>query len=96
MSVSDIENELQEIYGFKLSTSAISIITNSVNQHVLDWQNRPLESVYCVVWMDGIIFKVKQADKVINKTIYLAVGLNREGYKELLGMWLGHNESPAF
>ena len=46
--------------------------------------------------MDGIIFKVKQADKVINKTIYLAVGLNREGYKELLGMWLGHNESPAF
>lgn len=96
MSVSDIEDELQEIYGFKLSTSAISIITNRVNQHVLDWQNRPLESVYCVVWMDGIIFKVRQAGKVINKTIYLAVGLNREGYKELLGMWLGENESAAF
>lgn len=96
MSVSDIEDELQEIYGFRLSTSAISIITDRVNQHVLDWQNRPLESVYCVVWMDGIVFKVRQQGKVINKTIYLAVGLNREGHKELLGMWLGHNESAAF
>ncbi len=96
MSVADIEDELQEIYGYKLSTSAISIITDKVNQRVLDWQNRPLEPVYCVVWMDGIVFKVRQSGKVINKTIYLAVGLNREGYKELLGMWLGHNESAAF
>ena len=96
MSVADIEDELQEIYGYKLSTSAISIITDKVNQRVLDWQNRPLEAVYCVVWMDGIVFKVRQSGKVINKTIYLAVGLNREGYKELLGMWLGQNESAAF
>ena len=96
MSVADIEDELQEIYGYKLSTSAISLITDKVNQRVLDWQNRPLEAVYCVVWMDGIVFKVRQSGKVVNKTIYLAVGLNREGYKELLGMWLGHNESAAF
>ena len=85
MSVADIEDELQEIYGYKLSTSAISLITDKVNQRVLDWQNRPLEPVYCVVWMDGIVFKVRQSGKVVNKTIYLAVGLNREGYKELLG-----------
>jgi transposase-like protein len=96
MSVSDIEQELHDIYGYRLSTSAISIITDKVNQQVLDWQNRPLESVYCIVWMDGIVFKVRQAGKVINKTIYLAVGLNREGYKEILGMWLGQNESAAF
>lgn len=96
MSVADIEDELNEIYGYKLSTSSISIITNKVNQRVLDWQHRPLDAVYCVVWMDGIVFKVRQAGKVINKTIYLAVGLNREGYKELLGMWLGQNESAAF
>ena len=96
MSVADIEDELQEIYGYKLSTSAISLITDKVNQRVLDWQNRPLEPVYCVVWMDGIVFKVRQSGKEVNKTIYLAVGLNREGYKELLGMWLGHNESAAF
>lgn len=96
MSVSDIEEELQEIYGYRLSTSAISIITDRVHQEALDWQNRPLDPVYCVVWMDGIVFKVRQSGKVINKTIYLAVGLNREGYKEVLGMWLGQNESAAF
>ncbi|MYY27260.1 transposase, partial [Elizabethkingia anophelis] len=76
MNVSDIEQELLEIYGYKLSTLAISIITDKVNQQVLDWQNRPLEAVYCIVWMDGIVFKVRQGGKVINKTIYLAVGLN--------------------
>ena len=96
MSVSDIEQELHEIYGYRLSTSAISIITDKVSQQVLDWQNRPLEPVYCIVWMDGIVFKVRQGGKVVNKTIYLAVGLNREGYKEILGMWLGQNESAAF
>ena len=96
MSVSDIEQELYELYGYKLSTSAISSITDKVNSQVLDWQNRPLESVYCIVWMDGIVFKVGQGGKVINKTIYLAVGLNREGRKEILGMWLGENESAAF
>lgn len=96
MSVSDIEQELQEIYGYRLSTSAISIITDKVNQQVLDWQNRPLEPVYCIVWMDGMVFKVRHAGKVVNKTIYLAVGLNTEGRKEILGMWLGENESAAF
>lgn len=96
LSVSDIEQELYELYGYKLSTSAISIITDKVNSQVWDWQNRPLESIYCIVWMDGIVFKVRQGGKVINKTIYLAVGLNREGHKEILGMWLGENESAAF
>jgi putative transposase len=96
LSVSDIRDELEEIYGYTLSTSSISIITDRVNQHVLDWQNKPLEAVYCVVWMDGIVFKVRHSGKVMNKTIYLAVGLNLEGRKELLGMWLGQNESAAF
>jgi transposase-like protein len=63
MRVSDIEDELQEIYGYKLSTSAISLITDKVNQRELDWQNRPLEAVYCVVWMDGIVFKVRSLEK---------------------------------
>lgn len=96
LSVSDIEQELYELYGYKLSTSSISIITDKVNQQVLDWQNRPLDPIYCIVWMDGIVFKVRQGGKVVNKTIYLAVGLNRDGYKEMLGMWLGQNESAAF
>lgn len=96
MSLSDIEEELHEIYGFKLSTSAISTITDKVNQDILDWQNRPLDSLYFIVWMDGIVFKVRDNGKVINKTVYLAVGLNKEGRKELLGIWLGKNESASF
>lgn len=96
LSVADIEEELFELYGYRLSTSAISVITNRVSQEITEWQNRLLDSVYCVVWMDGIVFKVRTNGKVINRTVYLAVGLNRNGYKELLGMWLGENESSAF
>lgn len=96
MSVSDIEDELTEIYGIKLSSSAISIITGKVTQAALEWQNRPLESQYLIVWMDGIVFKVREGGKVINKTVYLCVGLNRNGLKEVLGMWLGKSESASF
>ena len=74
MSVSDIEEEMREIYGIELSTSAISIITNKVNQAAQEWQNRPLDPVYLIVWMDGIIFKVRDNGKIINKTVYLSLG----------------------
>lgn len=96
MSVSDIEQQLKDIYSFDLSTSTISRITEAVAADSIAWQNRPLESVYLIVWMDGIVFKVRENSKVINKTIYLAIGLTREGKKEVLGMWLGKNESAAF
>jgi len=96
MSVSDIEDELRDIYQISLSTSAISIITNKVTQAAIEWQNRPLERLYMIVWMDGIVFKVRESGKVINKTVYLCVGLNNRGYKEVLGMWIGKTESSSF
>ncbi len=96
MSVSDIEDELRDIYKITLSTSSISIITNKVTQAASEWQNRPLERLYMVVWMDGIVFKVRESGKVINKTVYLCVGLNNRGYKEVLGMWIGKAESSSF
>lgn len=96
MSVSDIEEQIREVYNFELSTSTISRITEPVANDIIAWQNRPLEPVYLIVWMDGIVFKVRENSKVINKTVYLAVGLNREGKKEVLGMWLGKNESASF
>ncbi len=96
MSVSDIEDELRDIYEINLSTSAISIITNKVTQAALEWQNRPLDRLYMVVWMDGIVFKVRESGKIINKTVYLCVGLNDRGYKEVLGMWIGKGESSSF
>ena len=67
MSVSDIEEEMREIYEIELSTSAISIITNKVNQAAQEWQNRPLDPVYLIVWMDGIVFKVRDNGKIIKQ-----------------------------
>ena len=96
MSNSDIEEQIREVYNFEVSTSTISRITDSVSNDIVAWQNRPLEPVYLIVWMDGIVFKVRENSKVVNKTIYLAVGLNRDGKKEILGMWLGKNESASF
>jgi transposase-like protein len=96
MTVSDIEEQIREVYNFQVSTSTISRITDAIASDVIAWQNRSLEPVYLVVWMDGIVFKVRENSKVINKTIYLAVGLNRNGLKEVLGMWLGRNESASF
>lgn len=96
MSVSDIEEQVRDLYGFDVSTSTISRITEAISNEVIAWQNRPLKEQYLVVWMDGIVFKVREGSKVINKTIYLAIGLNKEGFKEVLGMWLGKNESASF
>ena len=96
MSNSDIEEQISEVYGFDVSTSTISRITDRISNDIVAWQNRPLESVYLIVWMDGIVFKVRENSKVVNKTIYVAVGLKRDGRKEVLGLWLGKNESSAF
>jgi putative transposase len=96
MSVRDIELQIRDIYGYNISDATISNITTKVQSHITEWQSRPLASVYFVVWMDGMVFKVRQNGKVINKTIYLAVGLNAEGHKDVLGMWLGESESASF
>ena len=96
MSNSDIEEQIREVYNFDVSTSTISRITDVITNDIVAWQNRPLEPVYLIVWMDGIVFKVRENSKVINKTIYIAVGLRRDGKKEVLGLWLGKNESAAF
>ena len=96
MSNLDIEEQLKEIYDFRLSPSVISKITDKVSLDIVTWQNRPLEPVYFIVWFDGIVFKVRENSRVINKTVYLAVGLRPDGKKEVLGLWLGKNESSAY
>lgn len=96
MSNADIEQQLYEVYDFNVSPSTISKVTDQVASDALAWQNRPLDPVYLVVWMDGIVFKVRDNSKVINKTVYLAVGLRRDGKKEVLGLWLGKTESASF
>jgi len=96
MSVSDIQEQISDIYEFDVSTSAISRITDKIAADIASWQNRPLDPVYLIVCMDGIVFKVRENSKVINKTVYIAVGLKQDGKKEVLGLWLGKNESAAF
>jgi len=96
MSVSDIQEHIKDVYKFDVSTTTISRITSRVAEDIIAWQNRPLETVYLIVWMDGIVFKVRENSKVVNKTVYIAVGLRTDGYKEVLGMWLGKNETSAY
>lgn len=96
MSNSDIEEQISELYDINVSTSTISRITDRITNDIVAWQNRPLERVYLIVWMDGIVFKVRENSRVINKTVYIAVGLRTNGKKEVLGLWLGKNESAAF
>ncbi len=96
MSVSDIQEHVKDIYKFDVSTTTISRITSRVAEDIIAWQNRPLEAVYLIVWMDGIVFKVRENSKVVNKTVYIAVGLRTDGLKEVLGMWLGKNETSAY
>lgn len=96
MSNSDIEEQIREVYDIEVSTSTISRITERITADIIAWQNRSLEPVYLIVWMDGIVFKVRENSKVINKTIYMAIGLRKDGHKEVLGLWLGKTESAAF
>ena len=96
MSNSDIEEQIRELYDFNISTSTISRKTERITADIIAWKNRPLEATYLIVWMDEIVFKVRENSKVVNKTIYIAVGLTTDGKKEDLGLWLGKNESSAF
>lgn len=96
MSNTDIEEQIREVYNSEVSTSTISRITDTVSSDIIAWQNMPLEAVYLIVWMDCIVFKVRENSKIINKTIYLPVGLNRDGKKEVLRVCLGKNESVSF
>ena len=96
MSVRDIEDQIKDLYGFELSSSTISRITDRIVDDIYAWQNRALEPMYPVVWMDGISYRVKEDGRVIEKTIYLAIGLRLDGIKEVLGLWIGKNESASF
>lgn len=96
MSTRDIEDHLRDIYGIDASPALISKITDKVLPTVMEWQSRPLENVYPIVFLDGIVYKVKKDAKVVNKCFYTVLGVNMEGHKEILGMWLTENESASF
>ena len=96
MTTREITTTFQELYGVEVSASLISKVTDSVMEEVVQWQSRPLDSVYPIVYLDCIVVKIRQDKQVINKAIYLALGVNVDGHKELLGMWLSENEGAKF
>ncbi len=96
MSTRDIVSAFQEMYGAEVSPTLVSKVTESVLERVLEWQSRPLDEVYPIVYLDCIVVKVRQDKRVINKSVYIALGLNIEGQKELLGLWLAETEGAKF
>ncbi|MFO1369295.1 MAG: IS256 family transposase [Marinagarivorans sp.] len=96
MSTRDIVAAFQEMYGAEVSAGLISKVTNAVLEQVVQWQNRPLEAVYPILYLDCIHIKIRHDKRVINKAMYLALGVNLQGQKELLGLWVSENEDAKF
>ena len=96
MTVRDIESHLEDIYGINASPGLISSITDKILPIAKEWQDRPLESIYAHVILDAVHYKVRQDNKIINKAAYVAIGTNLEGMKDVLGIWIGENESSKF
>ena len=95
LSTRDISAQLQELYGVELSPSVISDVTDSVLEEVKSWQSRPLEEVYPIVYLDALYLNIKVSGRVSKRAVYVALGINAEGDKELLGLWLGEAESEG-
>jgi putative transposase len=92
LSVRDIWGQLQEMYVVEVSPTLISNVTDEVIDVVKQWQNRPLNAVYPIVFLNCLVLKVRDNGRVINKSMYFALAVNMDGYKELLGMWISPNE----
>lgn len=96
MTTRDIEGALRELYGVEVSHALIAQVTDGVLDEVRTWQERPLDAVYPVVWLDGLVLKVKQGKQVLNKSAHVALAVNLRGEKEVLGLWLAENEGAKF
>ena len=96
MSQRDIEDTLREIYGSDISQGLISRITDKILPEVNEWQNRPLESIYPVVFFDGVVFNTRKDNRIIQKCVYSVLGITMSGMKEILGTWMSENESASF
>ena len=96
MTTRDIQSHLEEMYGVEVSPTLISQVTRAVQEEITLWQNRPLDEIYPIVYLDAIRIKVRQDGRVINKAVYLAIGVNLDGIKEVLGMWTAETEGAKF
>lgn len=96
MTTSDIESHIREIYGLSVSDSAISRITDKILPVVREWQSRPLEGIYPIVFLDAVHFHVRSEGQIVKKAVYIAIGIKLDGIRDVLGMWVGENESAKY
>ena len=96
MTTGDIEAHIQDIYGISVSDSTVSRITDKILPIAKEWQQRPLESIYAVVFLDAIHYHVRSEGQIVKKAVYIAIGIDLDGRKDVLGMWVGENESAKF
>ncbi|SHE30485.1 Transposase (or an inactivated derivative) [Cnuella takakiae] len=95
-SYADIRDHLMDMYGLEASPATISRVTDKILPLISEWRNRPLEAVYPFVWLDAIHYKVRHEGRVVSRAVYCIIGINQEGYKELLGMYIGEQEGARF
>ena len=96
LSTQEITDTFKELYDADVSPTVISRVTEAVMERVIEWQNRALEPLYPVVYLDCIVIKIRKENRVINQSVFLALGINLAGHKELLGMWIAENEGAKF
>ena len=96
MSTRDIQSHLEEMYGIEVSPSLVSTVTEAVQDEVRTWQNRPLEGVYPIVYLDALYVRMRDNGHVQNRAVYIAIGVTLEGIKEVLGLWTSNNEGAKF
>lgn len=96
MTVRDITDHVMAMYGIELSAASVSNITDKVMEDAKDWYSRTLEKFYPIVFMDAIHYKVREEGRIVTKAAYIALGINGEGYKDILGIWIGENEGAKF
>ena len=96
MTTNDISSHIEDIYGLEVSDSLVSRITEKILPVVKEWQQRPLENIYAVVFMDAIHYNVRSEGRIVKKAVYIAIGINMDGKKEVLGMYVGENESAKY
>ncbi len=96
MTISDVCNQVEDMYGLSISATTVSNISERISESAKEWQQRALEPVYFAVWMDGIVLKIREDGRVINKCVYIVIGLRPDGLKEVLGIWIERTESASF
>lgn len=96
LTTREINEQIQDLYGIDVSATMVSNITDQIIPEIKEWQDRPLEDVYPIVFIDAVHFSVREDNRVVKKAAYIVLGVDKEGYKNILGIWIGENESSKF